>query len=99
MINPFDIIKEVENLFHLPSGAILKHDRKPRVSEARGIAMVLVRELCHASYAEVSDYFNRDHSTVIFNCKKIEKLRNNKYKSYLNNVMIETRNNILGKVA
>ncbi len=74
MINPSSIIKEVENLFHLPEGAILKPDRKPRVSEARGVAMYITREACSMSYPELGEYFNRDHTTVMANCKKIEKI-------------------------
>lgn len=73
MINPFDIIKETENMYHFLPGTITGHKRTRTVAEARAVAMYLVRKLTPYSWVEVGDHFNKDHTSVIHNCKKIEK--------------------------
>lgn len=72
-INPFVIMREVEHEFCLKKGSLVPHNRKKTIVLARCIAMYLVRELCESSYPEIGEYFDRDHATVMHNCKKIAK--------------------------
>ena len=49
--------------------------RRQSVVEARSMAMYLCRRLTSASYAAIGRYFgNRDHTTVLHSCRKIERL-------------------------
>jgi len=74
MINPFNVMKECEQYFHLKPGSIVKPDRHKTVLIARSVAMYITRQLCQLSYTEIGEYFDRDHKCVINNCKKIVKL-------------------------
>ena len=52
--------------------------RDPRLVEARQIAMYLCRNLLGEPYAKIGKNFGgKDHSTVIYNIRKIESLLNN----------------------
>ena len=77
MISPSVIIREVEQFFLLPNGRILKYDRKLTTAQARAIAMYLCRYFNEYSYFELAEIFDRDHSTVVHNCKKIVKFIKN----------------------
>lgn len=71
MINQFILINEIENYYHLKQGVLLKRTRTKTVAHARIVAMYVMRKLYNYSFMEIGDYFNRDHSTVIKNCKKV----------------------------
>jgi len=80
MINPKSFIKEIERYFCLTEGSLVDRDRHITTANARAIAMYLLRYIFNYSYWEIANYFNRDHSTVISNCKKIaNNLRVSKY--------------------
>jgi len=76
MINPFTIMKTIEETYHLPPGTISAEEsgRTKIEAEARAVAMYLVREHTRYSFVEIGSHFNKHHSTVMFNCKKIEKI-------------------------
>lgn len=47
--------------------------RKSQIVRARSLAMLLARQLTPLSYQQIGEYFGRrDHSTVLYACKKIE---------------------------
>jgi len=71
MINPIYVMREVEDYFHLYPGALLERNRCQTTSKARAVAMYLVKNLCGRSYHEVGDLFQRDHSSVVQNCKRV----------------------------
>jgi len=74
--NPFDIIKKVETMYHLKPGDVLTKERGRGGdirSEARAIAMYVTRQVTPYSLHDIADHFDRDHTSVIHNCKKIEK--------------------------
>lgn len=71
MINPLDIMKQTEQAYHLKHGSLIKHKRTKTIAEARAVAMYLMRCINNYSFMEIADYFDRDHSTVMHNCKKI----------------------------
>lgn len=49
--------------------------RRQSVVEARSVAMYVCRRLTSASYAAIGRYFgNRDHTTVLHSCRKVERL-------------------------
>lgn len=69
------VIDRVAEYFSLKSRDLRARGRTKPVAEARQIAMYLARELTNDSTTEIGSKFGgRDHSTVIFACKKIEDL-------------------------
>lgn len=71
MINPFIVMKEVEEYFYLKPGSLVKHDRHKTTANARAIAMYILRSLNNLSYLELAEYFDRDHKCIINGCNKI----------------------------
>ena len=54
----------------------LRQDRRHKqLAHARQVAMFLCRKLTRASYPEIGDRFNKDHTTVLAAVRKIEKLK------------------------
>ena len=59
----------------LTIGELRSKTRQQAVSDARGLAMYLVRELTGASYAQIgSEFGGRDHTTVLHACRKFGNL-------------------------
>ena len=59
----------------LTAGDLKGKSRQQAVSDARGLAMYLVRRLSNASYAQIGKQFgSRDHTTVMHACRKFTDL-------------------------
>jgi chromosomal replication initiator protein len=59
----------------VPARELKGKSRQQTVADARGLAMYLARRLTRASYAEIGRHFgNRDHSTVLHACRKLDQL-------------------------
>jgi len=59
----------------LTIGELRSKTRQQAVSDARGLAMYLVRQLSGASYAQIGREFGgRDHTTVLHACRKFSSL-------------------------
>jgi chromosomal replication initiator protein len=57
----------------LTAGELKGKSREQAVTDARSLAMYLVRRQCGASYAEIGGQFGRrDHTTVLHACRKIQ---------------------------
>ena len=73
-VTPQDIIRRVAEYFSLPPEAITGNARKPALVCARQTAMYLCRDILGVSYPALGKIFGgKDHSTVIYGIKKIEK--------------------------
>ncbi len=96
-INPFDIMREVENHYTLEPGAIVFHRRTKTRALARAIAMYLTRELTTYSWIEIAEHFERDTSTVMYNCKRIEKMLKKDSSSGTKESTLELRNALLNR--
>lgn len=72
--DPDTVINGVEDYFNLPPGSIVAPNRQKIVAHARIITMFIMRELYELSYLEIGKCLERDHSTVVKNCKKVVKL-------------------------
>ncbi|MCL2122543.1 MAG: DnaA/Hda family protein [Desulfovibrionaceae bacterium] len=71
---PQDIIRQVAEYFSLSPEDIISDTRKPAPAFARQTAMYLCREILGASYSVIGQIFGgKDHSTVMYSIKKIEK--------------------------
>lgn len=74
---PMNIIKLVAQTMGIPVEELLGPSRKPKVNEAREMAIYTIRTLCQISYPAIASFFNRNHSTMIISYKKMgEKITN-----------------------
>ncbi|SBW04500.1 putative Chromosomal replication initiator protein dnaA [uncultured delta proteobacterium] len=72
---PQAIINQVAENFALSPEDITGNDRRAEAVRARQIAMYLCRELLGTPYSSLGAYFNgKNHATIIYAHKKIEKL-------------------------
>jgi chromosomal replication initiator protein len=69
------ITRQVSKYFHLHVGDLKGPARQQRVVRARGVAMLLARQLTGKSLEQVGRHYgNRDHTTVLHACRKTEEL-------------------------
>lgn len=69
---PDMILKTVSNFYSMPVDQILANKRSKDTVKPRQMAMYLVRKLTSYSLPEIGKVFNRDHTTVMHACNKIE---------------------------
>jgi chromosomal replication initiator protein len=67
-----DLIDKVVNHFCINSEDLKSKKRFATINESRSILMYLIHKHCGKSSTETGKIFNRDHSTVLHACKKIE---------------------------
>lgn len=86
---PINIIKMTAQTTGISIEELVGPSRKPRVNEARELAIYAIRTLCQLSYPAIARYFNRNHSTMIISYKKMqEKLSQHpELKSIYNNII------------
>jgi chromosomal replication initiator protein len=73
--DPATIIASVAKHFRLPVGELRGPSRQAGVVRARSLAMYLARRLTPLSFLEIGRHFgNRDHTTVLHACRKIDGL-------------------------
>ena len=70
-----DFVKEtVAKYFNINKDDLSSNKRSNEIAFPRQIAMFLCRDVANMSYPKIGeDFGNRDHSTVMHACKKIEK--------------------------
>ena len=70
------IQKTVADYFSLRISDLASERRTRSIVRPRQIAMAITRELTHHSFPEIAAAFNRrDHTTVLYACRKVEELR------------------------
>jgi len=75
-INIDYIQKTVAEYFHLRVEDLLSNSRSRTVSRPRQVAMALAKELTDHSLPEIAKRFGgRDHTTVLYACRKVAELR------------------------
>jgi chromosomal replication initiator protein len=68
-----DILSQVAKTFNVKLADIRSKKKHKLYAVPRQVAMYLARELTELSYPEIGAAFGKDHSTVIYAAKKIEK--------------------------
>jgi chromosomal replication initiator protein len=71
-IPPQLILEETANYFTLSTADIVSKSRSRPLTQARHIAMYLMRECTGLSLIKIGEVFNRDHTTALHGIKKIE---------------------------
>lgn len=66
-------MRQIEEYYYLKPGAIVSGGGRKTTAEARMVAMYIMRTIYKYSLFEIGEYFERDHSTVIYFCKKAVK--------------------------
>jgi len=56
----------------VPTSTVIDGDRSPRVAKARHLAMWCMRQLGR-SFPDIAAVFGRDHSTVQYACRNVER--------------------------
>lgn len=68
-----DLLKLVAKEFQISLEALTGPTRKSGIVRARGLAMLLMRQLTDESFEAIGEYFSgRDHTTVMHACKRTE---------------------------
>ena len=68
------IVSAVAAHYDLPASELLGPRRHARVTEARHVAMALVRKRTAVSLPELGRYFDRDHTTCLSGVRKVLRL-------------------------
>jgi len=70
------IIDVVCEEFGVDRESLLGSSRKRDISQARQIAMFLMRHHTNLSLPKIGDYFGgKDHTTVLYSCEKVSQLQ------------------------
>lgn len=73
-VSPNQIIKVVADFFEIPSNDLIGKLRNKEFIEPRQITMYLLRDILGMSYPFIANKIGkRDHTTVIYACKKLSK--------------------------
>ncbi len=73
-VTPEKIIDSVAVYYKVSSRDILSNVRSREFAVPRQLAIYLTRELCGYSTTKIGETFQRDHSTVMHACKKVESM-------------------------
>ncbi len=73
-----DIVDVVASYFEVDKKDIKGTARGQRVALARHIAVYLAREITNQSFANIAEFFNKKHTTIMFGYEKIKKEIHNK---------------------
>ncbi len=91
-IGPSEIISQTAAYFELTEDDLYGSSRSQTIARARQIAMYLCRELTNLSLPKIGQLFgNRDHTTVMYANKKIEKLMKERRSVYTQVTELTTR--------
>lgn len=82
-VTPDMIIEMVASYFNISKSDILSNKRSKSIAEPRQIAMYFMRDILNLPYAKIGEIFDKDHSTVMHACSKIEKKSKDKQSDIL----------------
>ena len=91
-ITPTYVIQSVARFFNLDEDTLRGQERRKDVTNARQVAMYLVRKLTNLSLPDIGKEFGKDHSTVLYNIRKVEVALKDGNTSLQNNIRDITAN-------
>ena len=72
-ITPDLIIDCVADYYGLSPALLRGNSRKKEIATARHVAVYLTREMTNMSLPRIGDAFGRDHSTIVYSLKTMER--------------------------
>ena len=69
---PSLIISQVCKFYSIDEVVLRGSQKSKNIAEARQVAMYLVRKLTNLSLPDIGKEFGKDHSTVLYNIRKVE---------------------------
>ena len=72
MPTPALIIDQVCKLYSVEASVLRGTQKSKGIAEARQICMYLIRKLTNLSLPDIGKEFGKDHSTVLYNIRKVE---------------------------
>lgn len=66
------IIAEVAKSYNLSENDIVSNRKTAKLALARQVAMYIARQTTELSYKSIGEKFGRDHTTVLYNCNRVE---------------------------
>jgi chromosomal replication initiator protein len=70
-----NIQRTVAEFYKIKVADMYSPKRSRNVARPRQVAMAIAKELTHHSLPEIGDAFNKDHTTVLHACKRIDSLK------------------------
>ena len=74
-ITPARIITYISQKYNIPEEDIRSSRRTKEITNARHLAVYLIRTLLDMPFVSIGKIFNRDHSTMMSSAENVEKLR------------------------
>jgi chromosomal replication initiator protein len=68
-----EVIRLVADRFFMSVEEMMSASHKPRVVTARAVAMWVMRQAKGYSFPKIGRVFGRNHSTVLFACRQVER--------------------------
>jgi chromosomal replication initiator protein len=72
---PEYVLEKVCNYYRIDKNEVLGKGRRAQLVQVRQVSMYIVRMMTDVSLQRVGDFFQRDHSTVMYGVEKIERDR------------------------
>ena len=66
------IIEEVARSYNVSESDIISNRKTAKLALARQVAMYIARQTTELSYKAIGEKFGRDHTTVLYNCNRVE---------------------------
>jgi len=89
---PSLIISQVCKFYSIDEVVLRGSQKSKGIAEARQVAMYLVRKLTNLSLPDIGKEFGKDHSTVLYNIRKVEVALKDGNTSLQNNIRDITAN-------
>ena len=89
---PSLIISQVCKFYSVEESVLRGSQKTKGIAEARQVAMYLIRKLTNLSLPDIGKEFGKDHSTVIYNIRKVELALKNEDTALQNNIRDITAN-------
>ena len=86
------IISEVCRFYSIEESVLRSRNKTKNTSEARHVAMYLIRKLTNLSYPDVANVFGVNHTTVIYALRRVEKELGNSANGLQDNIRDITAN-------
>ena len=86
------IITQVCKFYNVDESILRGTQKNKGIAEARQVAMYLIRKLTNLSLPDIGKEFAKDHSTVLYNIRKVEVALKNGDSNMQNNIRDITAN-------